>query len=310
MFRKSTLLLFVLLMLVAAPLTLAQDTFGLSMEDFGLLTSQDMDATSVSFDLAMSLNITGSPDGDVLVDLNGTGAFGEGADGSPIGSFNLTGAANAGGESIPVDFQMRIVDNILYMNLGDGNGWQGQTLDDAMSTFGNMAPLPVNPMDLASGNMADNPQAMEAMGEMMNAFEGFDPSTLISMSRLDDMGGQAHFHIDVDLQSFLSSEAFNKMMSAAGTMSGDESVAGMGAMLGAMFQDMTLTLDEFIELETSRARQAILNFGMGINPAMMGVEDAGPMNVGFMLDISNLQYDVMVDVTAPEGATLMGSAAG
>ena len=310
MFRKSTLFVFVLLMLVVAPLTLAQDTFGLSTEDYALLTSQDMDSTSISFDLAMSLSITGSPDGDVLVDLNGSGVFGDGAGGSPVGSFNLTGAANAGGETIPVDFQMRIVDNMLYMNLGDGSGWRGQSLDDAMSTFGSMAPIPVNPMDLASGNMADNPQAMEAMGEMMSALEGFDPSTLISMSRLDDMGGQAHFRIDMDLQSFLSSEAFTKMMGAAGTMSGDESMAGMGAMLGMMFQDMSLSLDEFIELETNRARQAILNFGMGIDPSVMGAEDAGPMNIGFMLDISNLQYDVPVDVSVPEGATIMPSVAG
>jgi len=312
MIRKSYLFVLLLLLLVAAPLSLAQeDMFGLSAEDFALLmSSQDFEAGSLSFDFAVDMDVTGAPDGQVVLDIDGSGVFGESATGSVVGSLSMAGSASMEGEQIPVDFQMRIVDDILYFNLGDGSGWLGQSLDDALESFGNIAPLPVDPADLASGDLSDDPAALEALGDMFAAFEDFDPSTLIMMSRLDDMGGQAHFRIELDLQSFLQSDAFNEMMGAAGSMSGDESLAGMGPMLAMMFQDMSLSFDEFIELETNRVRQGILDFGLTVDPAMMGEADAEPVSVSFVLDVSNLQYDVPVDVSAPEGATIISSAAG
>lgn len=309
MFRKSYLFVcLLLLMLVAAPLTLAQDqTFGLSADDYALFTSPNMNAKSLGFDFAVNLNVTGAPDGDVVVDLSGSGLFGEGTNSAVVGSLTLTGTANASGNEIPVNFEMRIVDGIIYVNLGDGNGWQGQSLDDFMSQLGSLSPLPVNPMDLASGNLSDNPEAAQAMGSIMSAFQDFDPATLISMSRLDDMNGQAHFQVNVDLQSFLASDTFNQLMGAAGDISGDDSVSSMGPMIAMLFKDINLSWDEFIEMETKLIRQGVLNFGLTVDPSAMGQQDAKPVTAAFKLDLNNIQYDVPVEVTAPEGATMSSS---
>lgn len=307
MFRKSYLSVFlILLMLVVAPLTLAQDDmFGLSAEDFALFSSPNVDADSLSFDFAVNVDITGAPSDSVLVDISGSGIVGEDGSGLPVGSVNLAGTVSTGGETIPVDIQLRAVDGVLYFNLGDGGGWMGQSLDDALETVSNMAPLPVDPMALASGDLSDDPEAMEALGEAMGALASMDPTTLISIARLDDMMGQAHFHVDLDLMAFLTSDSFTELVGAAGTMSGDESMEGMAMMVNMLLNDIWLSYDQFVELETSRVRGGILDFGLVIDPSAMGAEDAEPVSMSFLLDVSNVQYDVAIDVGVPEGATLI-----
>ncbi len=313
MHRKLCLTLFLVLaiLLAAVPFAMAQEeTFGLSAEDYALLTTPNMDADSATFDYALNLNVTGSPDGDVLVALSGTGAFAMDAAGNPVGSLTVVGNADAEGESTPINMEFRIVDNVLYFNMGDGN-WMGQGLEDALSSVSSMAPLPVDPAALMSGDMSENPEAMEAMGEMMTALSSLEPGEYVSISRLGDENNQAHFQVSVDLSGIMSSDAFMQMMTSAGEMSGDESMAGMGAMMAMMFQNMSLTWDQFVDLAENRVRQGILDFAMSVNPAMMGASDTTsttPVDIAFMLDISNIQYDPAVAVTAPEGATMIPSA--
>jgi hypothetical protein len=312
--RKFRLTLFLTLLaalLAFAPFALAQETFGLSAEDFALFSSPNMDADSLSFDFTVDVNVTGSPDGDVNVALSGAGAVAMDSAGMPVADISLSGSANMGAESMPVDMQFRIVDGIVYFNLGDGSGWLGQSLDDAMSGLSSMAPIPVDPAELMSGEMSEDPEAMAAMGEAMSALSEMDPNQFISISRLADENNQAHFQVNVDLTSLLSSEGFSQMMGAAGSMSGDESLAQMGPMLVMMFQNTSLTFDQFVDLADSRVKQAILDFAMSINPAMMGASDtasATPVDVSFNLNVSNIQYDPAVTVTAPDGATMLPSA--
>ena len=76
---------------------------------------------------------------------------------------------------------------------------------------------------------------------------------------------------------------------------------------------MSLTFDQFMGLEDNRVSQGILNFAMSINPAMMGASDsssAQPVDIGFKLDVSNIQYNPAVSVTAPEDAMMMPSNSG
>lgn len=315
MYRKFRLTLFLTLLavlLTMVPAALAQETFGLSAEDFALFSSPNVDADSLSFDFSVDLNVTGAPEGEIAIALTGAGVVGMDVAGMPVADITLTGNADTPDGSSPVDLQFRIVDGILYFNLGDGSGWMGQSLDEMMSSLSTMAPLPVDPMALASGDMSENPEAMEAMGEAMNALASMDPAQFISIARLDDMNGQAHFQVNIDMAGFLASEGFTELMSTAGTMSGDESMAGMGAMMAMMFQNVSLTFDQYMDMAENRVRQGILDFAMSVNPAMMGASDASatPVDVAFTLDVSNIQYDVPVSVTAPEGATMIPSSTG
>ncbi|MAS37555.1 MAG: hypothetical protein CL610_26400 [Anaerolineaceae bacterium] len=303
---KSRSILFVALfaiLMLTIPSALAQETFGLSAEDFALFSSPNVDADSLGFDFAVDLNITGAPDESVTMALTGTGVIGMDAAGMPVADVSVTGTSTEAGTSTPVDLQFRLVDGILYMNLGDGSGWIGQPADNMMDS------LPVDPTDL--GSMSEDPEAMAAMGEMMSALADMEVSQYITISRLDDMNNQAHFQLNVDLSGFLSSDAFTQMMGAAGSMTGDESMAGMGMMMAMMFQNMTLSYDQFVDLADNRIRQGVVDFAMSVDPAMMGASDsdAEPVNIAFTLDVSNLQYDVPVSVTAPEDAMVIPDAA-
>ena len=66
--RALFVALFAILMLTI-PSALAQETFGLSAEDFALFSSPNVDADSLGFDFAVDLNITGAPDESVTMAL-------------------------------------------------------------------------------------------------------------------------------------------------------------------------------------------------------------------------------------------------
>lgn len=316
MSRRVRLTLFLTLLavlLALVPSALAQETFGLSGEDYALFSSPNVDADSLSFDFSVDLNVTGAPDGAVAIALTGAGAVGMDSAGQPIASLTLTGNADTPDGSSPVNFEARVVDGIIYFNMGDGSGWIGQSLDELMGSLSSMSPVPLNPEELASGDMSSDPEAAAAIGQLMGALSSIEPSEFVSIARLDDMSGQAHFQVNVDVSGFLASDAFTQLMATAGEMSGDDSVSSMGPMLAMMFQNMSLTFDQFMGLEDNRVSQGILNFAMSINPAMMGASDsssAQPVDIGFKLDVSNIQYNPEVSVTAPEDAMMMPSNSG
>ncbi|MBZ0299955.1 MAG: hypothetical protein K8J31_09450 [Anaerolineae bacterium] len=312
MSRRVRLTLFLTLLavlLALVPSALAQETFGLSAEDFALFSSPNMDADSLAFNFSVDLNVTGAPDGAVAIALTGTGAVGTDSAGMPVADITLTGNADTPDGSSPVNVELRVVDGILYFNLGDGSGWVGQPLDEMMSGLSSLSPIPLNPSELASGDMTSDPEAAAAIGEVMSALSEVNPSDYIGIARLDDMSGQAHFQVNVDVSGFLSSDAFTQLMTTAGSMSGDDSVASMAPMLAMMFQNMSLTFDQFMGLEDNRVSQGVLNFAMSINPAMMGASDtdAQPVDVSFKLDVNSIQYNPEVSVTAPEDAMMMPS---
>ncbi|HLV34415.1 MAG TPA: hypothetical protein VKY59_04840 [Spirillospora sp.] len=306
-FRLTLFLTLVAVLMIGVPATLAQETFGLSVEDFALFSSPNTDADSVSFNFSLDLNVTGAPDGAVNIALTGTGVIGTDSAGLPVADLVIGGNADTPDGSSPVELQFRVIDGVLYMNMGDGSGWIGQPLDEMLEGLEDFSPVPLDPTEM---DPSSDPEAMEALGSIMGALANMDPTEFIGIARLGDTNGQAHFQVNINLSAFLSSDAFTELMNAAGEMSGDESMAGMGMMMSMLFQNMSLTFDQFIDLTDNRVRQGILDFMMNLNPAMMGAESAEPVDVRFRLDVSNLQYNVPVSVSAPEGAMMMPSGAG
>jgi hypothetical protein len=180
-------------------------------------------------------------------------------------------------------------------------------MDQALDSISSVAPLPVNPADIASGEMMNNPEAMQAMGEMMDALSDIQAGDFIAISRLGDMDGNAHFQINIDIQAFLSSPAFTNMVASMGEMSDDPSAAAMAPMFAMMMQDPVFSIDEFISTADSRLRGLMVNLGFTVDPAMMGDAEAEPISISFNLTVDGVEYDVPVSVVAPEGATMMPS---
>lgn len=322
MFRKSRLILiFAILMMMAviAPTFAQEETFGLSSDDYALFTSangQSMTFNSIGFDYILDINVAGVPNSEVAIKLNGTGAVDTAAQAA---QFTITGNANTGSGDAPVNIEIRVVEDNIYFDLGDGNGWVGMPLEDAMNSFtsGLGSSLPINPSELASGDLTSDPAAMQAMSGIMDAFSSINAADYVAISRgadetVMDMNN-AHFTVNLDIAKFLSSEAFTKLMTTAGSVAGQEATGGMdmaqmAPMIGMMFQDTTFSFDQYVGVDDSMTHRGVLNFALNINPAMMGgSSDSKPINVGLMLDVNNINYDQPVSVEVPADAKMDSS---
>lgn len=318
-FRKLFLCTLVALFLLVVPTIFAQETFGLSDEDFTLFTTANATsaaAESLAYDFTASFALAGVGE-DVSVDLSGSGVIGGTSD-SPLFDLVVTGEIVADGETIPADLQVRLVGDTIYYNAGS-TGWQGGLVEDMLAQFGSMASmmggLPVDPTSLGSGDLSEI-AGMEGIGEMMAGFDDFDPSAYIGISNLGDEGGLTHFQADFDVAGFLGSDAMSSIM-AMGMMGSmpegvempAEQMAQMGQMMAMMFSGATLTFDQWIDSATSLVNRAVLDINFPI-PDMSGAGTGAGGSILLNFDISLSGFGEPITVEAPEGAVMMPSTGG
>lgn len=326
--RWSVFFVVLALIVAIAPVTLAQDqqTFGLSAEDFQLLTGANAASVtglnSLSFNFTTSLTLSGAPGSNVTATLNGTGAFdGSNAD-NPVFQLAIKGDAAVEGQNMPLDVEIRVVDGIAYFratdpSTGQDSGWQGATLEQLgtqLESFSSSSPIPLNPTDLASGQM--DPEVQEALGGIMGALGSIDPASFISMSRVADEAvngvNTAHFSVNFDAASLVSSPEFGQVIAVAMEAQSGEAMpegqaAGVAAMFGSALKDSRFTFDQFIDPATMQVRRAVLDLAVNVDPATLG-QEGDPVAFAFNFDITLDGYNQPVSVVAPEGATMMTEA--
>lgn len=302
--RLIAVVLVVTLLAALVPAGMAQDsTFGLSGEDFALWSdanAQSGASDNLAYSFSLDLNVDADPD-SIAVSMTGSGVISQ--DG--LFSLNVAGDIPAGqdGALQPFTFELRVVDNMLYVNLGDG--WQGGTVDEVMSGVGQMAGsmTGVDLESLAEGDMSDM-MAMPGMMEGLSALSELDINDYITIDRLDNADGQAHFSTEILLADLLSSDALSGLLGAAvaGQMGGsstemtDQQIQQMGAMVGMMFADLSLTFDQYISTETNLVERGVLTFDLPLPGMMTGGTN---VNINLVFDIG-LEYPESVEVTAPE----------
>ena len=76
----------------------------------------------------------------------------------------------------------------------------------------------------------------------------------------------------------------------------------MGPMLGMLLEDLLLTIESVIELDSGLMRQMALNLGLGINAAALGGAQAETTEVSLTLAFDNMRYGGALEVSVPEGA--------
>lgn len=299
--RLVVLLALVALMVAVVPAFAQEETFGLSAEDFELFTAANANVSALSdfaYDFTLDLLVSGIEDADFSGTLNGTGAIG-----SSSGAFSLdvTGSFTNEGETQPADIEIRVVDGTVYFNVGDA-GWQGATLDDLMSFGGSAAGgmgLPLDPEDLASGDLS----GMEGMSDAMADLATLDPSKYISITRLDDADGLAHFSTSLDIGSLLSSEEFAGLIGGAmamqmGADSGEmteEEVKQAGMMVAMMFGSASLTVDQYVNVETELVERTVLDIQLPLDQ-MLG--EGALVSLTFDISLSDFGAPVTIEVPA------------
>jgi hypothetical protein len=224
----------------------------------------------------------------------------------------------SGGETTPINLELRVIGNMLYIN-NNNEGWQGSTLDELMSQATGMAgvtgeELPVDPEELASGDLSEleDMMGMEGMGDAVMALATLDPETFVSMTRLADANGLAHFIVDVSIADLLGSPAVAPMIGAAmgGAMGGstggtetqmtEEQLQQMSSMFSQMFEDATITVDQYVDTATSYVEQTVLD----ISIPLLGLVGM-PVTFGVNFDIDLMDYGVEVPVEVPANVEMM-----
>lgn len=317
--------LVILSLLVAVVPALAQEpTYGLSDADYALLTDANemsSDSEAVSYAFVSTIGTTGAPadeGGDMIITLNGSGTVNTTDAENPLFSMVLTGDLVTGGETTPINLELRVIGNMVYFN-NNNEGWQGSALEDLMSQATGMAgvtgeDLPVDPEGLASGDLSEleDIAGMEGMGDAMMALATLDPESFIGMTRLADANGLAHFIVDISIADLLGSPALAPMIGAVagGAMGGstggtetqmtEEQMQQMSALFSQMFKDATITIDQYVDTATSYIEQTVLD----VSIPLLGLVGM-PVTFGINFDIDLMDYGVIVPVEVPADVEMM-----
>lgn len=255
--RLALLLCLLAIAAVVVPVSAQDNSFGLSAEDYALLTGvQAPESAAYDLSTAMGLDFDGT---DVNFDLNGSGLFG-----GDLFSLILGGTISSDGSDTELNIELRAVDGSLYISPDGGENWFGGTMEEyeqMLSGFTSMmsGSLPVNPEDLASGDMSalmSQPGVMEAM----MAASSIDPSTFTTIVRDADVDGNAHFVTTVDIGALISSPELAPAIAAMaastmGTTANDlteEQLQQMSGMMAGMFQGSSVTVDQYIDPATGQ----------------------------------------------------------
>ncbi|MBZ0293613.1 MAG: hypothetical protein K8L99_13685 [Anaerolineae bacterium] len=306
------------LLLMIVPVSLAQDNaFGLSPDDYALFTqgnAQSAISDSVAFDFSVVLNST-----ENALDLTGTGLIGS-SDG--LAQITISGTASAPDEvsgevtEQPVDLEIRVVGDMLYIdNKTDDQGWQGTALDNAMNEIVGGAGLPINPEDLAAGDVS----ALTGGADMTALLGGVDEllaTDFIVMSRLDDENvngvDTAHFNTHINLAAVTEAEGLlSAALTAGGMVSGSEEeiasqVQFFIAILQPMLEGINIDFDEYISTgDTNQVQRGVLAIDLSI-PSPTG--EGEPITLGLNVTVNITDYAPTVSVEAPAEYTEIDAA--
>ncbi len=308
--RLRILLVFGVLALIVAlvPAATAQDqTFGLSADDFALLTTANANTSAATnFDYAFTLRLDAVASGDTInVALDGAGSVADGF------SLDVTGAiATPDGDS-PANFGIVAAGDSLYLSLDGGSSWYGATLEELGTTFSSMmgGMLPFDPSDLASGDMSALEDQMGSMSDMMSGLETLDPASFVHITSAPAADGTTQFTIDLDIVTLVSSPEVSQMLGAAmmsssamgmdtGTATpSPEELAMMGQMVGGMLADATLSVTQYVDPAAQRVTRTVVDLGFPLD-ALTGAGDLLMLN--FDLSVSN--YGAAAAIQAPADA--------
>ncbi len=313
---KSSRLVFIsalfALLLLIVPAAFAQD-FGLSDADSDLLAAANENsaaASSFAYDFVATLSIIGLDTQPITANLSGSGVIVSDMSGD-LFSLQVLGQLGSGGQTIPVNFEARLINDMLYLNLGDGSGWMGGPLDELLSddmfgelTGGMGTDLPVDPGALASGDLSDL-MMMPGLTEAMTGLSTLEPERYISLNRLATEGGVAQFRLTLDLAGLLSSPEIGSllgmaMMGDAGSMGMSQAeMAQMGQMIGMMFAGSMISLDQYVDVERELVNRTVLAVTLPLE-GLLGAPGAG---IDLTFDINLSGYGQSFKVEAPASFT-------
>jgi hypothetical protein len=315
-FRWLALFGCIALLALIVPAGLAQDeTFGLSDADYALFSEANNASASfdtLSYDFTLDMTVAGMGPSDLTIALIGSGVLGE-QDGDMLFSLDVSGDIGDGANTQTVDFEVRLVGGMIYVNLGDGNGWSGGTVEEILGQVGGMAG--VDPSALLSGDASvmGDMMAMPGMMDSMSGLSNLNAADYIGISRAD-ADGLAEFTIAINIADLLTAPELAPLLGGAiaGQMGADAStmteadMQQMSMMMGMLFSDLSLTYAQSINTSTSLVERGVLTLDFPLSAMLTGGAEG---NINLVLDINLSGYNAPIAVEAPAEFTPMNAAA-
>ncbi|MDZ4771486.1 MAG: hypothetical protein SGJ24_20360 [Chloroflexota bacterium] len=297
LFRAGFALMLLAALLVIAPAAFAQDTtLGLSDADFAAWSAANENSAAfetLSLNFTSTLNVAGLGESPITWDLTGATQIGV------EGTFGLlvTGEFNDGTQTLPVNFEVRLVGDMLYIN-ADGSEWMGGKTEDALGSFAEGAGI--DPAALASGDLSGIMGAggADAMGAMAG-LSSLNPSDFVAVTR-----DGSTFRTEVSISDLLQSPAIAGILGGAmggGAEMTEAETQQMGMMMSMMFAEAALSYTQTIDSETNRVEGGLLEINLPLSALGMGEGAA----VALTLDMNTLTYNEALSVEAPAEFTEM-----
>lgn len=280
--RWLVLLCLLAVAIVALPAA-AQDSnpYGMSDSDWALFeAAQNPGEGQLAYEYASTLAV--SADGSTIGwDVTGSGLVG------PNGfSMDNAGTVGMGGDSTsPAPLSLRVVGDSLFLS-ADGTQWFGGTMDELLQVFGSLAGGMVPGLDSAASGAASGdlsglmaqPGAMEAM----MALGSLDPTTLVSISRLDDQEGLAHFQTYIDIGAALQEPSIQQALGSAATGGEAMSAADLEILVNGLAGSY-VQIDQFVDAEMQAVNTTLITIQINLPPTSAGGQ---PGSINLTLDVS------------------------
>jgi hypothetical protein len=274
--------------LVAAGATVlpvaAQDTFGLSEEDYTLFTSVNgMSAMAESYTFDLSAEAS-------LGMLGGLSLTGSGVSSGGAFEFMVSGALNNGSEDMAAQLAVKVIDGSLYLSVDNGETWYGGTLEEVTGAASGMTGGAAG--DLASGDMSGLME-MPGVGDAMMGLGDLNAADYISIVRAGDS-----FTTSIALGDLLGSDAIapligGAMMGGSGDMASDpEMQAQMNAMVSSMFGEASVMIMQNVDSAAMMVQDTTLSIVLPLES--MGI---GNITLDLMIDLDN--YGSAPAIAAP-----------
>ncbi len=295
------------LLLIVLMIGVSAQAQGLSTADGKLLTSADAAALkSFAFQYQAKIAVDGLNNFSLDTDLSGSGALDHAALALDLSAKGNVKVGTT--QTIPVNSELRWLNDTLYLNPGDG--WQSlsgasDTLANLLSLYAGLdAGLDTGPESLSNWSVA----SITGMSDLISALTSGDSSSFLTTQRLADDDGDAHFQSSVDLHALMQTDAFVNAVAAFAQAQGNNLViydsgdlAKIVQTNSAMFANAKVTLDQYVGQSDSLIHRLVLTLDLPIDPTQGGYPDA-PFKVSASLDVTLSDLNQPQNIAAPSGA--------
>jgi len=300
-------------------------------QEDSLLNSALVETTSAAaydFEFDFGVDVSGIPNMEIAMRFTGNGTLAR-ETGETALDLSLDGRAEVAGTRTPLTGSMRIVDNAVYFTEPGSEIWSGIPLDELLPLvqdvlltsfvqgFNNPDAAPSS--DLVRGSLDDS-QTHAAFQAFVTRVRSLDFSPYATVQRQADetINGvtMARYTTDVDVELLMASEQVVQLLgsliaiadsSQSAALSPTE-ISALSPVLGQMFKDSTLALDQYVDLGSNHLSRIVLNLDAKVDPSALSSE-AGAATIGVDFDMQMSRFNQNQVVAVPARALMMSGLA-